>query len=283
MKGPTAPTLQQQELGTLLGSLRVERGLTVEEVAETLLCSPSKIRCLEAAADLPSKRDLHEFRVLFKLDEATANQLMTVARKAQQRGWWADYDDLELPYIGLEEHAASITSYTMWYFPALLQTGSYARAVITGIAPKIDPAILEQRVEARLRRQHVLSGENPPSYKVLLDEAVLHRPVGGPAVMREQLGKVITLAREDRATVQVVPFNIGAHAALDSNFVLLEFDEPGPSPVVYVEGLATHHFLDLKEYIYRYREAAENLRHSALSPRDSVEHIAQVQDIYTDG
>jgi transcriptional regulator with XRE-family HTH domain len=220
-KGRIAPTLHQRELGTLLSSLRAACGLTVEEVAETLLCSPSRIRQLEAAAELPTVRDLHDLRALLKLDDGTAEHLMDLARKAQQHGWWADYDDLGLPYIGLEEHAASITSYTMWYFPALMQTAEYARAIITAVAPKMNQHIMEQRIAARLRRQQVLSAESPPHYAVLLDEAVLHRPVGGEAVMRDQLDKVLSLAREARAAVQVVPFNIGAHAALDSNFVVL--------------------------------------------------------------
>ena len=281
-KGRIAPTLHQRELGTLLRSLRAERGLTVEEVAETLLCPPSRIRQLEAAADLPTRRDLHEFRALFKLDDATADHLADLARKAQQRGWWAEID-LDLPYIGLEEHASSITSYTMWYFPALLQTGAYARAVITAIAPGMDPIVREQRIEARLRRQRVLSAESPMHYAVLLDEAVLHRPVGGEAVMRDQLDNVLSRAREEGATVQVVPFNIGAHAALDSNFVLLEFDEPGPAPAVYVEGLAASHYLERKEDVDRYREAIKYLRKAALDLEDSMQLITLARNSYKSG
>lgn len=278
----TAPTLHQRELGMLLSSLRVERGLTVDEVAEKLLCPPSRIRQLEAAANLPTVGDLRDLRTLFKLDDATADQLTELVRKAKQQGWWAEYEDLGVPYIGLEQHASSIISYTMSYLPALLQTGDYARAIITAIAPRIEPGILEQRVEARLRRQHILNGKNLLSYVVLLDEAVLHRPMGGRAVMCEQLDKVLTMIQKQTVYIQIVPFERGAGAAQDSNFVLLQFNEPGPSSAVYIEGLAAYHFLEDKNDVDRYVEAVEHLKQSALNLGDSVQRIAQVRDSYRD-
>src|SRR5207342_1338136 len=105
--------------------------------------------------------------------------------------WWTQYEDLNLdPYLGLESDAESITSYTTYFLPALLQTEDYTRAIITTIAPKMNPEIFKQRVEVRMRRQEVLEGDDRPRYRVLLDEAVLHRLVGGPALMVAQLDKV---------------------------------------------------------------------------------------------
>jgi len=282
VSGQAAPTLHQWELGMLLGSLRAERGLTVEEVARTLVCPPSRVRQLEAAASPPTLEELSDLRALFKLDDATANELTELTRSAQQQGWWAEYEDLGVPYLGFEQHASSITSYTMSYFPALLQTVDYARAIITAIAPRIEPRILEQRVEARLRRQHVLSGEYLQRYAVLLDEAVLHRPMGGPTIMREQLDKVLTMAQARTVSLQIVPFERGAYAAQDSNFILLQFDEPGPSAVIYVEGLVADHLLRSKEEVDRYREAVEHLKQSALNFHDSVHRIEQARDTYRD-
>ena len=266
----------------LLGSLRVERGLTVEEVAEKLTCSPNRIRQLEAAANLPTADDLRDLRTLFKLDDATADQLTELVREATQQGWWAEYQDLGVPYIGIEQDASSITSYTMPYFPALLQTQEYARAIITAIAPRIEPRILNQRVEARLRRQHVLNGKNLLRYAVLLDEAVLHRPVGGRAVMREQLDKVLTIVQKYKVDIQIVPFERGVGVTQDSNFVLLHFNEPGLSPVVYVEGLADYRLMKDKEDVDRYLEAVEHLEQSALSLGDSIQRITQARDTYRD-
>jgi transcriptional regulator with XRE-family HTH domain len=279
-----SPTVRQRELGTRLRRLRTELGLTVDDVGEKLLCSATKISRMETGARRPSLRDVRDLCGIYGVDERTSAELMDLARKAREPGWWMKYDDLQLnPYIGLEQAATSITSYTMYYIPALLQTEDYARAIIKGIAPKIDPKIHQQRVEVRLRRQQLLAQDNPPRYRVLLDEAVLHRPVGSTAVMVAQLGKILEIERDAKATVQVIPFDVGAHAAQDSNFVLFDFDDPGLSSVVFVEGLINHQYQERRPDLDRYREAIESLRDSALSPRDSVLRIAEMQKAYASG
>jgi transcriptional regulator with XRE-family HTH domain len=275
-----SPTVRQRELGARLRQLRMELGLTVEDVGEKLLCSATKISRMETATRRPSLRDVRDLCGIYGVDEPTSAELMDLARKAREQSWWNEYDDLGLnPYIGLEEAATSITSFTTYYMPGLLQTEDYARAIIKGIAPKIDPRILQQRVEVRLRRQQLLEQDTPPRYRVLLDEAVLHRRVGGSAVMVAQLDKVLEMERDGKATVQVIPFDVGAHAAQDSNFVLFDFDESLPS-VVFVEGLINHQFQERKGDLDRYREAVEYLRDSALSPRDSVLRITEMRKVY---
>jgi hypothetical protein len=161
-----------------------------------------------------------------------------------------------------------------------LQTADYARAIIKAIAPKMDPEILQQRVEVRLRRQELPEGANRPHYRVLLDEAVLHRPVGGPTTITAQLDKVLEAANYGKATVQVIPFEVGAHAAADGYFILLEFNEPSLSPVVFLESLTGIQYLERKTEIARYREAIEYLRDSALNPRDSLSLIAEHRRTY---
>jgi transcriptional regulator with XRE-family HTH domain len=278
-----SPTVRQRELGTRLRELRNRLGLTVEDVAEKLLCSATKISRMETGARRPSLRDVRDLCGVYGVDEPTSAELMDLTRKAREQGWWSQYDDLKLdPYIGLEQAATSITSFTMYYVPALLQTEDYARAIIKAIAPKMDPRIHQQRVEARLRRQQLLAQDKPPRYRVLLDEAVLRRRVGGSAVMAAQLGKILELELDGKATVQVIPFDIGAHAAQDSNFVLLEFEEPLPS-VIFVEGLTNNLLQERKDDLERYREAVEYLRDSALSPRDSVLRIAEMRKAYASG
>jgi transcriptional regulator with XRE-family HTH domain len=275
----TNPTVRQRELGKRLRDLRNRDGLTVEDVAEKLLCSATKISRLETGARRPSLRDVRDLCNLYKLSESESAELMELARGAREPGWWTKYDDLNLyPYIGFEQAASVITSYTMYYFPALLQTEDYARAIITAIAPKMNSEVHKQRVEARLvRQEHVLEHDNPPRYRVLLDEAVLQRPVGGPAIMAAQIDKVLVAEREGKVTVQVIPFNVGAHGAQDSNFVLFDFDDANQSPVVFVEGLTNHQYYERKADVARYREAIEHLRDSALSPRDSVEYVKKIK------
>jgi transcriptional regulator with XRE-family HTH domain len=271
----TSPTVRQRELSKRLRDLRNQHGLTVEDVAERLLCSATKVSRLETGARRPSLRDVRDLCVIYGLDESTSAELMSLARSAREQSWWTQYDDLNLyPLIGLEQDAAAITCYSMYYVPALLQTEDYARTIIRAIVPKIDPTIHQQRVEVRIRRQQLLEGDSQPRYQVLLDEAVLHRRVGGPAVMAAQLDKVLDAVRQDKATVQIIPFNSGAHAAADSYFVLLEFDDLNLPPVVYLEGLTGNQYLERKSDIARYREAVEYLRDSALSRQDSLTFIA---------
>lgn len=277
----SSPTVRQRELGKRLRDLRNQHNLTVEDVAEKLLCSATKVSRLETGARRPSLRDVRDLCALYGVSESTSAALMNLARGAREPGWWTQYEDLQLdPLIGLEQEAKAITCYSMYYVPALLQTSDYASAIIRAIASKIEPSILQQRVEARLRRQQLLDGPGRPRYRVLLDEAVLHRPVGGAVLMAAQLDNILQAARHEKVTVQVIPFDIGAHAAADGYFILLEFDGPNLKPVVFLEGLTGIHYLEREDEIARYRENVESLRDSALSPRDSQALIAKRREIY---
>ncbi len=277
-----SPTVRQRELGKRLRELRLQRSLTVEDVAEKLLCSATKISRMETGTRRPSLRDVRDLTALYDVDKATSTELMTLARKVREQGWWTQYDDLKLdPYIGLEHEAAAITCYSMYYVPALLQTEDYARTIIKAIAPKMDPDIHDQRVEVRLRRQGLLDADNRPRYRLLLDEAVLYRRVGGPKLMAAQLDKILEAVQGSKATVQVIPFEIGAHAAADCHFVLLEFEESSNlSPIVFIEGLTGNQYLERKTEISRYREAIEHLSDSALSPLDSIKRVNEMRRLY---
>lgn len=282
MAPTTSPTVRRRELGRRLRELRNAHDLTVEDVAEKLLCSATKISRLETGARRPSLRDVRDLCDLYAVDPSTAAEFMELARATREPVWWTQYEDLKLdPYLGLEQDAIAITSFTTYYLPALLQTEQYTRAVIRAIAPKMDPSVHEQRVEARIHRQQVLAKENLPRYRVLLDEAVLHRRVGSPEVMVAQLDKVLEAERTHRATIQVIPFDYGVHAAQDSNFVLLEFDAASNiPPIVFVEGLTGNQYLERPAELARYREAIDLLRDSALSPRDSIARVTELREAY---
>jgi hypothetical protein len=246
------------------------------------MVSATKISRLETGIRPPNPRDVRDLCRHYGLDDATTDELLNLARGAREQVWWTQYEDLKLdPYLGLEQDAVAITSFTTYYVPALLQTEDYTRAVIKAIAPQMNPDIYEQRVEARMRRQQVLMKDNPPRYRVLLDEAVLHRRVGGPAVMAAQLDKVLEAERDRKATIQVIPFDLGVHAAQDSNFVLLEFEaESNITPVIFVEGLTGNQYLQRPTDFGRYREAIDLLRYSALNSRDSILCIAEKRKAY---
>ena len=275
-------TVRQRELGKRLRELRHQRDLTVEDVAGRLLCSATKVSRLETGMRRPSLRDVRDLCTLYDLDEQASAELMNLARGAREQGWWTRYVDVSFePYIGLETEATAITCYSMYDVPGLLQTEEYARALIKAIAPEIGADVFEQRVEVRLRRQRLLEQDNRPCYLALLDEAVLHRRVGGAQVMYTQLGKILEAAEKGRATVQIIPFDIGAYGAQDSNFVLLEFGESSVSPVVYVEGMTGSRYIDREPDVGGYREAVEQLRNSALNPRDSIRRLNQLRKAFS--
>jgi transcriptional regulator with XRE-family HTH domain len=259
--------------------LRSALGLTVEEVGEQMLCSATKISRLETGARRASLRDVRDLCRIYQVTEqAEIDQLMDLARQAHQAGWWTKYDAVLSPLLGLEQEAVAITSFSMYYVPALLQSADYARAIIKGIERKIEPDILDKRVQARLRRQRLLEKDIPPRYRVLIDEAVLHRQVGGPAVMQAQLDQLLAYIRNEKATVQLIPWDAGAHASTDSNFDFLEFGEDSrQTPVVYVESLLSNRYLERPAEIARYREAIEYLRDVALSVRDSTSLIHKIR------
>jgi transcriptional regulator with XRE-family HTH domain len=278
-----SPTARQRELGIRLRALRYEHGMTVEEVADNLLCSATKISRLETGTRRPSLRDVRDLCALYELDESTSDELMGLAKEAREQGWWTRYDDLDLDLlIGLEQEAAVITCFSMSYIPGLLQTAEYAQGIIQTVAPKMDLQIVHQRTEARLRRQQLLEKTNPPRFQVLLDEAVLHRGVGGVALMAAQLDKVLEAVRNDKIIIRVIPFAAGAYAAIDGYFALLEFGgDSGLWPVVFVEGLSGNQYLERREDIARYRETLEYLQDRALDPSGSVKLITKMLETYT--
>jgi transcriptional regulator with XRE-family HTH domain len=279
-----SPTLRQRELGLRLRDLRIGLGLTIEEVAEQLECSATKISRLETAGRRAVPRDVRDLCQIYGVtDQTEVEELMNLARQGRQPGWWDEYSDLRLsPLIGLEQEAVAVTSFSMYYIPALLQTADYARAIIKGIARKMEPQIVDERVEARMHRQQLLEREPRLRYRALLDEAVLHRLVGGPAVMAVQLDKILKHQEDETAAVQVIPFSMGAHAGADSNFDFLEFGERSrQGPVVYIEGLVINHYQERPAEIKRYRESIDQLRDMALSIRDSMALISQIRHTLT--
>jgi transcriptional regulator with XRE-family HTH domain len=274
-----SPTVRQRELGLRLRKIRTGLGLTVEDVAHKLMCSPAKVSRMETGARRPILRDIRELCSIYSLDEKASDEIMRLARQSREPAWWNKYDEIELvPYIGLEQDASSITAYSLYYLPALLQTEDYARALIRAINPKVEQRVLEQRVGTRLRRQQRLEGDNPPRYRTLIDEAVFHRKVGSDAVMTAQVDKILSLAEAEKAVVQLIPFDRGVYPASDIMFVLLEFAQL--PPIVFVEGLTESQHFDRAEQIGRYREAIESIRDSALSPQDSLHRLAEIRKGY---
>jgi transcriptional regulator with XRE-family HTH domain len=270
----SSPTLRRRELGALLREFRARAGLTIDEVAEQLLCSPSKISRIETARRALSTRDVRDLCAIYGVtDQAERDRLMALSRESRQRAWWQDYDLPYSTYLGLEVEASRIDDYKSGVVPSLLQTEDYARAVIKGTMPLVRGDVVEQYTKAILRRQEILTQDNPPSLRVILDEAVLHRAIGGNFIMAGQLDRIIEFAELPNIDIRVVSYEVGAHPGLDSPFTILEFAESLLSDVVYVEGLVGHLYLERDADVERYRQAFNYLSATALTPEASTEII----------
>ena len=279
--GEGNPTLRRRELGFLLRKLRTERGLSVDDVTRRLLFSATKVSRLETGRAGASPRDIRDLCVLYEVtDPAERERLMSLAREGKQRAWWQEFALPYATYVGLEAEASSLSDYNTDVVTGLLQVESYARAFLEVADPPLDPHAIEQHVEARVRRQAMLEQDVGPVLHCILDEGALHRPVGGAAVMRDQLARIVEVAALQKVTFQLIPLAIGAHPALDSTFVIIQFDEPMINDVVYVAGTVGNIYLENASDLERYNRLFSRLRSIALSPEESIALISRISEAY---
>ena len=267
------PTGRRRRLGAELRRLREQAGLTIERVAEALECSPSKVSRIETGQVSATPRDVRDMLALYRVDDARREAIVQVAREARQPGWWQKFVDVPdgVPaYVGLEVAATSIDIYMSLIVPALLQTADYARAVIGAVRPDLPRTEIDRRVELRLRRQDLLDQERPPRMRVLLDDTVLRRPVGGPAVMAAQRRRLLADAGRPAVTIQVIEVGAGAHAGMDGPFTIFGFPAPAERDVVALDSAADALYLEGPEDVARYRRVFELLLPAARSPEDSA-------------
>jgi transcriptional regulator with XRE-family HTH domain len=277
-----SPALRRRELGAVLRALRNTKGLTVEQVAERLLCSPSKVSRMETGQGATA-RDIRDLCELYGLaDAAERDRLMTMAKEGKRPARWQRYDLAYARYAELEEEAVAISAFQSSVVNGLLHTKGYARASHEGAMPRLDPRQIDLQIEAKLTRQRILTRDDPPRFDVVLDEAALHRMVGGRQVMAAQLTKILDTAALPNVVVQVLPYEVGFHPAVESNFTILALPNPAPD-VVFVEGLIGSNYLDRPDDLKKYREIFDRLQSIALNPKDTVDLIADLHVVYLDG
>jgi hypothetical protein len=201
-----------------------------------------------------------------------------MVRKANEPGWWRRFTDV-IPswfqeFVGLEESASRIHTYELQFVPGLLQTEAYVRAVLTRGRPDYAPPDTERRIHLRMQRQRLITGPNPPRYWAVLDESVLHRPIGGRRVLKEQLEFLLEQSNQPHVTIQVVPQPLSGYAA-ENPFQLLRFAEPELPDIVYVEHLAGALLLDGIEEIEVYSRALDRLTVDAATPEQTRQVLAK--------
>jgi len=270
-----SPTVRRRRLGLELRRLREMAGVTIDVVADRLECSSSKISRIETGHTGATPRDVRDMLSVYGVSGPAAEELVQVAREARQKGWWHLYGTvLTGAYVGLEAAAAEIHAYEGQVVPGLLQIDEYARTMIVKGRPDIGAAELDRRVHVRMARQSLINQSDPLSLWVVLDEAVFHRMVGGPGVMRKQIDHLVMVAGLPNVTLQVLPFAVGAHAGMDGSFAILGYEDPADPDVVFAENAAGGLFLEKDEELRRYRFIFDHLRASALPPDESVAFLA---------
>lgn len=230
--GTIAPTIRSRRLGLALRRYREGAGHSLEGAAAVLLRSPSSLSRLEKGLHHLRPRDLEYILAKYGIaGDAETDRLHDWCRNGRRKGWWQSYaTDLSpetMDFIGLEADACSIEFFEIILIPGLLQTEAYARALI-GTGPFAhDKDRVERLVEIRMRRQEILTRPDPPRVWAIVDEAALHRLVGGSEVMREQLQRLAEVSVLPWITLQILPFEAGAHWGVTGAFKSLEIGQPG--------------------------------------------------------
>jgi hypothetical protein len=269
-QGVVGPTALRMMLGSHLRRLREDAGVSRTDAGWAIRSSESKISRLELGRVGFKVRDVEDLLSLYGVTEARErDRLLQLAREANDPGWWHRYGDVTPDwfdaYLGLEAAAELIRTYEIQFVPGLLQTADYARAVAR-LTPGNERAEdeVEKIVALRTRRQRVLDREPPLKLWAVIEESVLHRPIGGPEVLRNQLDALREAVNRPNITVQIIPLDSTGHAATGGAFSLLRFPQRDLPDIVYLEHLTSALYLDKRDDVETYTHALDYL--STTSP-----------------
>jgi transcriptional regulator with XRE-family HTH domain len=274
-----SPTIRRRRLGAELRRHRDAAGVTIDVVADRLGCSASKVSRIETGHTSATPRDVQDMLDIYGVQGTESEELVEIAREARLKGWWHPYSTvLTGAYVGLEAAAQAVRAYEQQVVPGLLQSEQYAAAMIRAARPDITSNESERRVHVRMERQSLLKQDDPIDLWVVLDEAVVSRPVGGDAVMRDQLKRLVAAADLPNVTIQILPFAAGAHAGMDGTFAILDFPEVEDPNVVFAENATGGLFLEKSEELTKYVFIFDHIRATALSPEESTSMIAKLAE-----
>lgn len=281
-----APTRAKRRLGSFLTGLRDKAGKSASEVAAEIKASEATVSRYESGHVLPVWPTVRSFLDFY---DATADD----RDKAAQL--WEDAKSepppVRLPantpkafrrLVSAEREAESQRALQPYVVPGLLQTRNYAMALFRAAHRFNDSSNSEGLASSRFNRQQRLLGPNPPRLSILLDEAVIHRRVGGVDVMREQLQHLLDVADRPHVTLQVIPFEAGAYGTMSGPCIIIAYPEPEEVPGVYLEYPAGGSWVDNPEDVRRFTAMFDDVAELALSPAESVDLIRRKTEVLTD-
>ena len=253
--------------------------MTTTQVVKKLQWAAGKLSKIENAETLKVKAvDLDALMDLYDITDASRRDaLHALARDAKLRGWWSNYREVFGPQSlpDFESEASTIRTFESSVVPGLLQTPGYAKAIFAG-GRYTNEEEIERRAQARMERRAILTSFNPARFRVVLDEAALCRTIGGRELMAEQMRHLLYMAKLPNVDIQVLPFSVGAHAALVAPFSILEFPEPLDLPIVFVDTATDGLFLEEPEEVERHIVTYSDVQGSAMSTAQSAKFISNI-------
>jgi hypothetical protein len=274
----TGPAASRVLLGRELKELRETAGLDHQTVAERVDWHTPKVYRSETGIGGLKATEIDQLLELYGASAEAADRIRPVAAQARRRGSYGKVPDWARQYVGLEKDATDLGFYQGEVVPGLFQTEAYARAIVSTsmVVSRVD---VEQVVTSRMRRRDLLSRDNPPRIHLVLGEAALHRPVGGSAVLAEQLAYLAEVAEVPHVTFQIIPYSVGAHAAIGNGFVLLTLDIGGTeSRWVYLDDLTRGECRSDQAQVRAYQLTFDSLRVNALGEGETLRLIKQSID-----
>ena len=290
MTTPGSPNVRRKRLAAELRAIRDDRGENLQTVVSALGpgWSTSKLSRYELGTGGLNPREVARLLDHYRAPGALRERLLSLARAASAKGWWDAYSDVApanyRDFIGLEAEASSVEVWHVEVVTGLLQTERYARSLIAGYSrvEPIAPAIIERRVELRMRRKEVLEQEDPVSLLVVLDESVLKRQFGDESVMYEQMQSLAADAARPNVTLRVLPLRT-AHPVSAESFVIFTFgpkDDAILHDVVYSEGLKDSFYIEDPQETYLHRLVFNTLLEATLDADASRDLILQTAESY---
>lgn len=273
-----SPSVRRRRVGARLRRLREERGLTADGAAKQFGLSGSQLTKIEKATRSVSRVALLGMLTHYDASDAEKTELLELHKSAAERGWWQQYGVQPGAYIDWEAEAVKLQNFEQAAVPGILQTEAYAEAVIAATHPEISPAP-GVRAKVRLRRAALLDGDDCPELWYVIHESALRTVIGSRQIMAEQLHHVLERCkRQPRLTVQVMPFEYGAYAALEGAFSVMSFEDL--LPLGCVEHQLSTAWFDKPSQINHLTVIFGRSSAQALSVADSAKFIRRVAEEY---
>lgn len=279
MNGSVSPMLSRRRLRTELRTARLKSNLTQEQVAKANEWSLSKINRIEQAKSSISANDLKALLRLYGItDQKQTDELLDLARASRQPPWWRSYGNVAPPrllrLIDFESAASAVSQYETMFVPGILQTEEYASEVLQifyneASSSKRVPAL----VGLRTKRRELLTSENAPKFSFVLDESILHRQVGSPAIMSRQFTHIVEIAELPNVTIQIVQFTASLNPGIKGTFEVVEFADAPDENIAFLEGPRDDLIIEDPKEVEKYLEDFRRITEESLSLSDSVDRL----------